>query len=405
MATFLTTDDVLFLTEMNEKRLLKAIIRTAPLTKSIPEDKFAEESGVDVYFRGRNPLDPVDGATAESVQLTDPVPVQLTSRKIKGTLYTLQNSVNPSWLEKKVTFDGLKSAHELLVGNIKESVEKHNVKMIVPDIITFLADWDLASPYQKQFAATGGSTSSVAAASILTQGDDYWNPSYVMPISKNNVNYGQQRLGDTFTTADDTLTVASPAWNAAVASGDLIHIANVAGLTTGDKITVEKIGYIMSYLGEGSLDILGTEGYTYPNPHGYGFRVFMGSLDHGDLTRDTDYKAWSTYNDKSDGFKKWSVGNVYSNEIMKYAMVYRESTARAFSATGAIWSVIGLGPQCAKRKVLQQPFIEIVGGRGRADSNNVLGKKIFMSWETDYAVKVTDGCDGFVLKTVPTALG
>lgn len=405
MATFLTTDDTLFLTELNEKRLLKAIVRAAPITKSIKEQKFESEHGVDVYFRGRNPLDPVDGATAESVQLTDPTPVQITSRKIKGTLYTLQNSVNPSWLEKKVTFDGLRGAHEMLVGNIKESIEKHNIKMIVPDLITFLADWDLASPYQKQFTASGGSTSSVAAAGILTEADDYWNPSYVMPLSLNNVNYGQQRLGDTFTTADDTLTVAAPVWNAAVASGDLIHIANVAGLTTGDKVTVEVFRKIMAYMGEGSLNITSTDGYLFSNPYGYGFRVFMSSLDYGDLIGDTDWKAWATYNDKSDGFKKWSVANVMSNEIMRYAMIYRESVARAFSATGAVFSIIGLGPECAKRSVLQQPFIEIVGGRGKADASNLLGKKIFMSWETDYAVKVVVGTDGFCLKTVPTALG
>ncbi len=403
MSTFLTSDDTLFLTEMNDKKLLKSIIRNAPVTKSIKIDKFASMEGVDVYFRGRNPLDPVDGADAESVQVTDPAPVQPTSRKILATLQTLQNSINPSWLEKKVTFDGLKGMHNLLVGNIKESIEKHNIKTIVPDLLTFLADWDNSSPYQQQVLTTSAGSTTTVVSTALTQADDYWNPSYVMPIDLNNVNYGQQRLASDFATTGDILTV-SAAWNAASGDGNLFHLANVAGLTTGDKITVDVIGKIMAYMGEGSLNITSTDGYLFANPDGMGFRMFMGSLDYGDLVRDTDFKAWSTHNAKSKGFKKWSVGNIYSNEIMKYAMLYRESTARAFSETGAIYTTIGLGPECARRLELQKPFIEIVGGRGKADSGNILGKKIWMSWETDYAVKVVVGTDGFALKTVPTSL-
>ncbi len=403
MPTFLTTDDTLFLIEMNDKKLLKSIIRNAPITKSIKVDKFAEQSGVDVYFRGRNPLDPVDGADAESVQLTDPTPVQPTSRKIVASLRTLQNSINPSWLEKKVTFDGLKGMHNLLVGNIKESLERENIKQIVPDLLTFLADWDNSTPWQKQFVTTGAGDTTSVISTALTQADDYWNAGYIMPISLNNVNYGQQRLVSDFETAGDDLTV-SAAWNAASGSGNSFHLASVEGLTTGDKITVAVIAKIMSYMGDGELNITSQDGYLFANPEGMGFRMFMSSLDFGDLIRDTDWKAWQTYNDKSKGFKKWSVGNVYSNEIMKYAMLYRETTARAYSATGAIYTTIGLGPACARRLELQKPFIEIVGGRGKADSSNVLGKKLFMSWELDHAVKVVVGTDGFALKTVPTSL-
>ena len=403
MSTFLTTDDTLFLTELNDKKLLKSIIRNAPITKSIKVDKYAERSGVDVYFRGRNPLDPVDGETAESVQLTDPTGVQPTSRKIQSTLYTLQNMINPSWLEKKVTFDGLKGLHNLLVGNMKESIEKHNIKMITPDIITFLADWDNSTPYQKQFVSTGAGSTTTVVNSLFTEADDYWIPSYVMPLDLNNVNYGQQRLADAFTQSGAIVRVDT-AWNAASGTGNTFHIANVAGLTTGDKMTVDLIGKVMAYLGEGSLNITSTDGYLFPNAYGMGFRMFMSSLDYGDLINDTNWKAWATYNDKSTGFKKWSVGNVYSNEIMKYAMTYRESVARAYSATGAVFSTIGLGPECARRLELEKPITTLVGGRGNPDSNNPLGKSIKMSWETTYAVKVVVGTDGFVLKTVPTSL-
>lgn len=404
MSTFLTTDDTKMMTEMNEKRLLKAIIKNSPITKSIKAEEFDGQSGVDVFWRARNPYADVDGATAESVQLTNPTPIQPTSRKIKGTLYTLQNSINPSWLEKAVSYDGLRGAHELLVGNMSSSIEKHNIKFLVPDLLTFLADWDTSSPYFKRVAAaSAGLTTTLVATSILTQADDYWNPSYVMPVTMTDPNYGQQRLASDFTTSDDTLTV-SAAWNDLTAANMEFIIANVAALTTGDKITVATIGKIMAFMGEGSLDIPQDGDWMFSNPYGYGFRVFMSSLDYGDLMQDADYKAWATHNDKSDGFKRWSVGNVYGNEIMKYGHVYRESVARAYSATGAVFSVIGLGPQCASRKILQQPIVKIVGGRNNPSYSNPLGKGILMSWETDYAVKVTNGVDGFCLKTVPTAL-
>jgi hypothetical protein len=404
MATFLTTDDTKFIKENNDNRLMKEIVRISPLLKTIPIEKHPEKSGTDTYFHGRIPLAKVSGTLATSGQLTDATPVQWGSRKVKASLYTLQNAINPSWLEQKVTFDGLDRITDELRNNMSESIEAHIVTMVVPYLITFLADWDNSTPHQKHITSDGAGSTLTMTSATMSQSDDYWNASYVMPTKLTDPNYGQGRLASDFANSGDLLTV-SEAWNDASGTSNNFFVADVSALTTGDAITIALIRKMMSFMGPGSLDIPFNNVFRFANPYGYGFKIFMSSLDFGDLTNDSEWKAWTQYNTQSKGYKEWSVGNILSNEIMQYGLLYRETVARAASATGAIFSTICLGPECARRLDLGKPNVQQIGGRNDADSNNIHGNKLFFSWQHNVTVGVTNGIDGCCFKTVPTALG
>jgi len=413
MATTQTTDDANFITELNETTLLPIMKQDAPFTKVLEEDKFALRSGTDVYFRGRNPIDAVTGTLLAGTELTDPDPVVPTGRKIKASLYRIHNSINASSVERQVSFDGFTMDRDIIAENIIESMELHNLKFIVPYLLHFRADWDITTGtqgYQTRASATAGGTTSTASIGALVEADDWWGGNstqgYIMPITKNNENYGAGRRIDDFDAtggaAEDLVTIdvsgdPDNVWTDATATGDEFILSIGTDLAAGDKLTIATVAKTMAI-----MDDLGIKNnFKFANPGGMGFKLFLSAFDFYDITQDTDWKNWAINNAKSDGFKKWSVGNIYSNEILKTDINYRETVAGAFSATGAVYNAIFMGKGAGKRTVLNAPKIKVVN---TPDSGNLLGYKTWISYSTDYACCPCVGTAGAAVMTVPTGL-
>jgi hypothetical protein len=401
----MTTDDALFQTQMYNDTLLPIMKRDAMLTKLIQEDKMAEKHGTDVYFFGRNPIDPVSGTLLAGTEITDPTPVHITGRKIKSQLYRLHNSIGYSKTEKQTTFDGLLEIRDIIATNIVESLEIWNWRMIAPYVVHVRSDWDITTGtngYQIMATASGAGSTTTIVDTTLVEANDWWGGNsttgYAMPVTKNNDNYGQGRITSDFDAASDTVTVSS-AWNTATAANDVFILAIGTALAAGDKLTVQTIGKVMALMGQGMLDI--GDQFKFANPSGYGFKLLISTLEKNDLINDTNYLTWVQYNDKSKGFEKWSVGNIYNNEMLETGLGYRESVAGAYSATGAVYNALMIGKKTAVRTVLNKPTIIPVD---KADSGNLANYKRWLTWTTDYACGVNVGTSGCVILNVPTAI-
>jgi hypothetical protein len=214
-----------------------------------------------------------------------------------------------------------------------------------------------------------------------------------------DTNYGQGRIVSNFLTSGDVGTV-SVAWNAGSGTGNEFIICVGAGgtpLTTGDKLTVAVIGKAMSLFD--SLQI--KSNMKFQNASGAGFKIFLSAPDWGDIKVDTDYAKWVQNNAKSPGYEKWSIGNIYTNELLLIDQVYRETTGGVYSATGAVYNVVIMGNGCARRTELNAPRIVVVNS---ADSGNLAGYKTWITWTTDYAVAPVVCTAGAVVLTVPTTI-
>lgn len=379
-----------------------------PFSETIEEAAFAEKSGHEVYFTGRNPLAPVAAALTTGVEQTDPTVVAITGRKIKANLYRIHSTIGFTALTEQVSFDQIVDMLDIVRDNIRTSEQLHNVKTIAPQLLHFRADWDTSSPFQTQFLATDtGSTTTVVAAA-LTQADDYWGGSggsvgYLSNISKTSRGYGQGRLSTDFATSGDILTFGAAggslaALNRATVANERFHVCIGTGLTTGDVLTMRVFSRINGFLGGGSLGI--PNKFKFRTKGGYGFKVFMSSFDREDLINDSAYQSYLQNNAGAPGFDKWAFGNLYNNDLYEYSQIYRESAAGAFSATGAVFNVIGMGKGIARKKVLNKPKIIPVM---KPDSSNPAGYRKYITYTEDYAVGVVLSTGGFSILTVPSA--
>lgn len=400
MATFQTSDDDLFLTEFNNKTLLSIIKMDAPYTNCLKETKFEQGHGTDVYFRGRNPLAPVSGTLLAGTELTDPVPVPWSGRKIKAQLYRLHNSINASSVERQVSFDKMREDRDAVAANIIESMELHNRKFIDPYLVHVRGDWDTSSPFQIEVAATSAGSTTTMVSTTLSQADDYWGGNstygYIMPITLTDPNYGQGRITSDFATTGDILTV-SAAWQKATASAQRFILSIGTDLTTGDKLSLATIAKVKALFDH--LHIKNQ--FKWPTANGYGMRAFLSAYDHYDVTQDSNYVSFNVNNSKSPGFMQYRVDNIYNNDIFVTDVDYRESTAGVYSATGDVYSSTFLGKGAGYRVPLNKPKIVVVS---KPDSGNIAGYKTWITWTTDYACAPVVGTAGIVVLTVPTGL-
>lgn len=402
------TSDAELIRDMWDDESIDFIEEEDPFSETLEEAKFFERQGTEVYFTGRNPLAPVDAALTTSVEQTDPTVVAITGRKIKANLYRIHSTIGFTALAEQVSFDQIVDMLDIVRDNIRTSEQLHNVKTVAPQLLHFRADWDTASPYQTQFTADGtGSTTTVTSAE-LDQADDYWGGSagsigYLSNISKTSRGYAQGRLSTDFANSGDLVTFGAAggslaALNRATVSGERFHICIGTGLTTNDVLTMRVFSRINGFLGGGSLNI--PNKFKFRTKGGFGFKVFMSSFDREDLINDSAYQTYLQNNGGAPGFDKWAFGNLYNNDLFEYSQIYRESAAGAYSATGAVFNVLGMGKGIARRKVLNKAKIIPIM---KPDSNNPAGYRRYITYTEDYAVGIVLTTGGFNIMTVPSA--
>lgn len=405
----LTTDEANFITEYNKKKLLPVIEHNSLMAKLVDKDpgNFPSGSGTTMVLRRRLPrtLDTADLAT--TLQFTDATPQKFKGQTITANLRTLQGATEYSKLVKKVDINELRDIRNLVAIGAAESFDKDLIDVCSPLLTHVRADWDTSSPYQKIFISTTGcTTTSIAAAAILTQADDYWGGNstygYIMDIGRSDPNYGIAESVTDFATSGDLLTVATYE-NTPTDLGDTFLVCIGTGLTRGtDKLPITTLAHVCSLYAEmlkGSISQ-----YKWSNSSGMGFKLLVDPGTDYDLAQDSTNINYRSYNSRSTGFDNWQIGRCYNHDVLDYSNLRRETAGGVASATGDVHNVLSLGKHFGIRSELGGLRFVVNGGEGREDSGNRLGKQCWIDYETTYAVTVQNGCAGVSILTAPTLI-
>lgn len=392
-----TTGMAAFITEFNNRRILPIVKHNTVLTKLAKKIPHPRGEGVSVVYRQRLPLDTVSGAVATDNETTQETPASLVGRKFTAYLYELQNSIKPTRLLKLTDFNQLKDDSDAIANNMAESIEKHNISRVAPYLIHYRGDWD--SAFQRKFITTSAGTTTTFVATALTDADHTFGGNstegYTTSIDRLSQNMSLTRGCTAFTAFTGTVD----AFPYATGSGYWYWTSIGTGLTTGDSLTRAKLARAVAATNQ--LLLGSGDTFKFKNPKGMGFKLLLSTADKYDLREDTDLKAWETYNDRSDGFEQWRVGQVESCDVMEYSQVYRETVAGVYNAAGAVHNVMGIGNNCISCTELIPPHLTIVT---KPDSGNPHGKFYTIAWDTTYSMEVTCGIAGFVLMTIPTSI-
>lgn len=381
-----------FITQYHKRTLLKHIIFETVLTPLADTEPFPKGQGNTVQLRRRLPLAVITATTAEAA---DPTPVQLSGMKIIATIVALTNSVKPSRLLKDTDFKQLTDIRDIVAANMGESIEKYNINQISPYLLHMRADGD--SAFQKFFSATSAGSTTTTVSTTLTEADDYWGGNskvgYLTCVGRRNLNYGITKKTSDFVASSDTIT--HEAFPVATADGDEFWICIGTGLTTGDIVTLDKM-FDADFMFEKHRTV-GKE-WDYPMEGGAGGKYLLGAGDKRDIFSDSDWKDFQKRNTSSDMFKFARIGIFGNNDVLRYHQQYRETVAGVASATGAIHNSLILKKHAFTRLELTKPRIVTTMG---PDSGNLLGRFFFISWETEYAIRVTNATAGITLLTDP----
>jgi len=390
-----TTDIAAFITEYNQRSLMPIVRNETVLTRLADVETFPMGNGTQAVLRRRLPLEVITSTTGEAA---DPTPVQFDGMKITCDLVALTNAVKPSRLLKNTDFNQLRDIRDLVALNMAESLEKYNIDQISPYLLHYRADGD--STYQKAFLATsdGAAGGTTTISTTLTEVDYHWGGNstigYLTCIGRRNKNYGVTVKTSDFTASSDTITHA--AFPNQTKSGDRFWICIGTGLTTNDKITIDKLMDMQAFFEDEQIK---GASWQYPIAGGYGNRLLLGARDKRDIFKDTDWKAYQQYKARSDMFDAYRIGNLVGMDPLGYSQEYRESAAGAGSATAALRNVLALNKHCFTRLVLTAPHVETVMG---PDSYNFLKRWFIIAWELEHAIGVTNSMAGMTLLTVPT---
>jgi len=385
----LTTDEANMITEYNLDRLLPKVEHDSLMRKLIDKDKgnFPTGQGTSMVLRRRLPLPLVTDDLATTLQFTDPTPQKFKGQTITANLRTLQGSVEYSKLVKKVDYFELRDIRDLVAQLAAESYDKALINIISPLLVHVRADWDTSSPYQKIFIS------------------DYWGGNstvgYLANIGRGDANFSLVSTITDFAASGDIATVSFE--NTPADLGEQFLGCIGTGLTRGtDKLpllTLAKVCALFKEMLKGSLGA-----YRWSNPKGQGFKLLVDPGTDLDLSQDTSIVDYRKYNDKSDGFKNWRVGQVYNHDVLEYSNLRRETAAGVASDTGDVFNVLSLGKHAAIMSELGQLRFVVNGGEGKEDSGNRLGKQVWLDFEVTYAATVQQGCAGQTILTAPTVL-
>ena len=401
----LTTDEANMITEYNKDRLLPRIEHDSLLRKLIDKDtgNFPPGKGTTMVLRRRLPLTLFSDDLATTLQFTDPTPQKFKAQTITANLRELQGAVEYSKLVNKVDFNECRDIKELVAQVAAESWDKALINIITLKLLHVRADWD---GYQVKFVTTTGCTTTSIRGDAVTgwaQADHYWGGNstvgYITDVGRSDPCFGETTIVTAFAATGDIATVAALE-NTPTDLGDTFVAAIGTGLSTDtvSLITLARMCAAYQDLLKGSVGY-----YKYANPMGMGYKLLVDPGTDYDLSQDSSVTGYRTYNDKSDGFKKYRVGQIYNHDVIAYSNLKRETVAGVADDDGDVFNVLSLGKHSSIISELGNLKFFINGGE-KTDSGNRLGKQQWIDFSVIYACAVQNGCAGMSCLATPSTI-